>query len=253
MMAIVPQRSPPWTRNWPIDVVSIDYIENLFVNLTSRDPETLELVPEAAESWQVSDDGLVYTFKLRTDIPWVHHDPDTGETEQVLDEAGNPRFVTAHDFAYAIKRACDPNLGSYYSTVVAPLIKGCEAVLYADDPGRMSRRSWWRPSGSARRRTTRWSSSWRFRPATLLSMTPMWTLAATPQWAIEEHGEAWIEPGKHGQQRPLRAARVAARGPQQPVAQPAAAPGPARQRQYRAGGDQRGARLVHRLCPVARQ
>jgi oligopeptide transport system substrate-binding protein len=28
-----------------------------------------------------------------------------------------------------------------------------------------------------------------------LSMTPMWTLAASPQWAIEEHGESWIEAG----------------------------------------------------------
>ncbi len=116
------------------DAGSIDFVENLFVSLTSRDPESLEFVPEAATSWQVSDDGLVYTFELRPDIPWVRHDPDTGDTEQVLDEAGNPRFVTAHDFAYAIKRACDPNLGSYYSSVVAPLIKGCEAVLYADVP-----------------------------------------------------------------------------------------------------------------------
>lgn len=34
------------------------------------------------------DDGLVYTFTLRTDIPWVRHDPERGETEQVLDEGG---------------------------------------------------------------------------------------------------------------------------------------------------------------------
>ena len=33
-------------------VLSVNYIENLFVNLTNRDPETLELVPEAAESWE---------------------------------------------------------------------------------------------------------------------------------------------------------------------------------------------------------
>jgi ABC-type transport system substrate-binding protein len=28
-----------------------------------------------------------------------------------------------------------------------------------------------------------------------LSMTPMWTLVATPQWAIEEHEESWTEAG----------------------------------------------------------
>ncbi|NIQ12760.1 MAG: hypothetical protein GWO23_25310, partial [Gammaproteobacteria bacterium] len=28
-----------------------------------------------------------------------------------------------------------------------------------------------------------------------LSMTPMWTLAATPEWAIVEHGDVWTEAG----------------------------------------------------------
>ena len=31
--------------------------------------------------------------------------------------------------------------------------------------------------------------------AYFLSMSPMWTIAATPQWAIEEYGNAWIEAG----------------------------------------------------------
>ncbi len=31
--------------------------------------------------------------------------------------------------------------------------------------------------------------------AFFISMTPMWTLAATPQWAIEEYGDEWIEAG----------------------------------------------------------
>ncbi len=26
-------------------------------------------------------------------------------------------------------------------------------------------------------------------------MTPMWTLAATPEWAIDAHGDDWIEAG----------------------------------------------------------
>ncbi|RMD64389.1 hypothetical protein D6833_04490, partial [Candidatus Parcubacteria bacterium] len=95
------------------DVVSITYIENLFVNLTNYDLETAEIVPEAATSWEISEDGLTYTFHLRTDIPWVKHNPVTGETVQEVDEEGNPRFVTANDFVYGIKRACDPNIGSY--------------------------------------------------------------------------------------------------------------------------------------------
>jgi ABC-type transport system substrate-binding protein len=51
------------------DTVSIGAIENLFVHLTNYDLETTEIVSEAATSWEVSDDGLVYTFKIRNDIP----------------------------------------------------------------------------------------------------------------------------------------------------------------------------------------
>jgi oligopeptide transport system substrate-binding protein len=116
------------------DVVSITYIENMFVQLTNYDLETAEIIPEAATSWDISDDGLTYTFHLRTDIPWVKHNPVTGETIQEVDDEGNPRFVTANDFVYGIKRACDPNLGSYYSTVIAPLVVGCQDVLNAEDP-----------------------------------------------------------------------------------------------------------------------
>ena len=176
-------------------ILSVNYIENLFVNLTNRDPATLELVPEAAESWQFSDDGLIYTFTLRTDIPWVRHDPQTGETEQVLDEGGKPRTVTAHDFAYGIKRACDPGLGSYYSAVVAPLIKGCQAVLFTDDPAKISQELFDAIGVRAPADDTL-VVELEFPASYFLSMTPMWTLAAAPQWAVEQHGEAWTEPGK---------------------------------------------------------
>ncbi|MCH7663223.1 MAG: hypothetical protein IH859_05055 [Chloroflexi bacterium] len=52
------------------DVVSINNIESLFVNLTNYDLETAEVVPEAATSWEVSDDGLVLTFVLHAGIRW---------------------------------------------------------------------------------------------------------------------------------------------------------------------------------------
>ena len=47
--------------------------------------------PTAAESYTVSDDGLVYTFTLRKDAKWSDGEP-----------------VTAHDFEYGMKRLCDP-------------------------------------------------------------------------------------------------------------------------------------------------
>jgi oligopeptide transport system substrate-binding protein len=173
------------------DTVSISYIENLFVNLTNVDLATNEVVPEAASSWTVSDDGLTYTFTIRTDIPWVKHNPVTGETVQEVDADGNPRFVTAGDFEFGIKRACDPAIGSYYSSVIAPQVKGCADVLFADEvtPEMFD------AIGVTAVDDSTLVIELDFAASYFLTMTPMWTLAAVPSWAIDENGEDWIEAG----------------------------------------------------------
>ena len=185
------------------DAVSINYIENLFVQLTNYELETAAIVPEAATDWEISEDGLTYTFNLRTDIPWVYHNPVTGETTQanrpILDEEGNvaeevPGFVTANDFAYGIKRACDPNIGSYYSSVIAPLIAGCNEVLTSEDPANIPPEMFDAIGVTAPDESTL-VIQLAFPASYFLSMTPMWTLTATPEWAIVEHGENWIEAG----------------------------------------------------------
>jgi len=111
------------------DVVSINYIEDLFVHLTNYDLETADIIPEAATDWEISEDGLTYTFNIRTDIPWVKHNPVTGDITQETDADGNPQFVTADDFVYAIQRACKPTTGSYYSGIIAGVVKGCNDVF----------------------------------------------------------------------------------------------------------------------------
>jgi oligopeptide transport system substrate-binding protein len=185
------------------DEISINYIENLFVQLTNYDTVTAEIVPEAATDWEISDDGLTYTFHLRTDIPWVYHNPVTGETTQsnrpIFDEEGNqtgeePAFVTAEDFVYGIRRACDPNIGSYYSGVIAPLIAGCSDVLNYEDPANIPQELIDAIGVSAPDSETL-VINLEFPAAYFLSMTPMWTLSAAPEWAISEHGENWIEAG----------------------------------------------------------
>jgi oligopeptide transport system substrate-binding protein len=179
------------------DVTSINMIENLFVHLTNYDLLTNEIVPEAATDWTVSDDGLTFTFNIRTDIPWVNHNPVTGETTQEVDEEGNPRFVTANDFEYGIKRACDPNIGSYYSTVIAPLLAGCEDVLNAEDPSDEEAVAALQDAvGVTALDESTLEINLAFPASYFLSMTPMWTLAASPSWAIEEHGDEWIEAGR---------------------------------------------------------
>jgi oligopeptide transport system substrate-binding protein len=182
------------------DVVSINNIENLFMNLTNYDLETSEIVPEAATSWDISDDGLVYTFYLRSDIPWVFHNPVTGETtqaERVVDaETGEtaPAFVTAGDFVYSIRRACDPNIGSYYSSVIAPQIKGCADVLDYEDPANIPTELVEAIGVTAIDDATL-QIELEFAASYFLSMTPMWTLAAVPDWVIAEYGDQWVEAG----------------------------------------------------------
>jgi oligopeptide transport system substrate-binding protein len=176
------------------DVTSINYIESLFVHLTNYDLVTADIVPEAATAWSTSEDGLTYTFTIRTDIPWVKHNPETGEVKQEVDADGNPRFVTANDFVYGIKRACDPNLASYYSTVVAPVIKGCNEVLNAEDPENIPQADIDAIGVSAPDDATL-VIELPAPAAYFLSMTPMWTLTATPQWAIEADGDEWTEAG----------------------------------------------------------
>jgi len=176
------------------DGLSIDFIEQLFVNLTNFNLDTAEIVPEAASSWDISVDGLTYTFTIRSDIPWVKYNTLTGETTQEVDGDGHPRFVTAYDFAYGIRRACSSDTGSVYSSIIAPTIVGCKDVFYHEDPENI-------PVdlvdaiGVHALDDNTLVIELPFPAAYFLSMTPMWTITATPSWVIEAHGTAWTEPG----------------------------------------------------------
>jgi len=76
------------------DATSAEYIVEIFSGLVTLNSD-MEVVPDIAKSWEVSEDGKVYTFHLRDDVKF--HD-------------GMP--VTAHDFKYSIERACDPRTAS---------------------------------------------------------------------------------------------------------------------------------------------
>ena len=75
-------------------------LRDLFEGLVMQD-QNAELIPGAAESWTISDDGLVYTFKLRADAIWSDGDP-----------------VTADDFVYAFRRLEDPATGAEYASML---------------------------------------------------------------------------------------------------------------------------------------
>jgi|UniRef100_UPI00404A1C47 oligopeptide transport system substrate-binding protein len=51
----------------------------MFEGLTRNDPKTLEAIPGQAKSWDVSADGLVYTFHLREGLTWSDGAPLTAK------------------------------------------------------------------------------------------------------------------------------------------------------------------------------
>ena len=69
---------------------------NLFDGLMRYDNQG-QIVPSVAESYTVSPDGLVWTFKLK-DTKWSNGEP-----------------LTAQDFEYAWKTALSPEIASEYS------------------------------------------------------------------------------------------------------------------------------------------
>lgn len=70
----------------------------LFEGLVSKNSTTLDIVPGVAESWQVSDDGLRYTFRLRKNARWSNGDA-----------------LVAEDFVWSWYRALLPSLGNQYA------------------------------------------------------------------------------------------------------------------------------------------
>lgn len=80
-------------------------INNMFEGLTSDTPDGIVL--SGAESYEVSEDGKTYTFKLRQDAMWSDGQP-----------------VTAKDYDYAWTRAMSAEAASEYGYIVIPHFKG---------------------------------------------------------------------------------------------------------------------------------
>ncbi len=96
-----PQEVDAWTDS------NIDYA--LFEPLTWVDAKTEQPVPAAAASWDVSPDGLVYTFHLRPDGRWSNGAP-----------------VTADDFVFSFRRILTPGFAATYSYMLWP-VKNAQA------------------------------------------------------------------------------------------------------------------------------
>lgn len=176
------------------DNPSLTVSSELFTGLTSLD-ETGAVQPGLAAEWSVSNDGLVYTFKLRDDISWVKYNNATGQIEQVLNDEGQPRLVTANDFVYGIKRTLDPATASQYA-YVNWLIKNAQAVNGgADDADQNPLYSKLDEIGVKALDDFTLEITLAEPSAFLPSIASMWINWAQPHWLIEAKGDRWIEAG----------------------------------------------------------
>jgi oligopeptide transport system substrate-binding protein len=113
----------------------IDLVENLFVGLTRFRHASSEAEPLLAERWEVSPDGLTWTFSLRRDIYWVKPGFQIGR--RAFSAPAPPeiyRPVIADDVVFGLQRACDPATRTP-RVLVLFIVEGCEALQIAARSG----------------------------------------------------------------------------------------------------------------------
>ncbi len=139
----------------------------LFEGLTRYNPTDAAPVPGVAERWDISPDGKVYVFHLRSNAAW-----STGEP------------ITANDFVYSWRRALDPVTASEYAGQLF-YVKNGEAYNTGkiQDPSQVGVKA-------IDDRTLRVELA---APTPFfLDLCALQTLAAVPRQAIERHGDRWL-------------------------------------------------------------
>lgn len=162
------------------DSTSVQCIEMLFLGLTDFDDKTMELVPELASSWKVSDDGLTWTFTMRKDVQWVQYDPKTKKNTK-------KGAVTAKDVVWSVKRAVDPKTASEYA-YLDYIIKNAQAINKGENKDLDSL-----GVKAVDDYTVQFTLE---QPAAYFGgIAGMWTNRPVPQKAIEQFADKWTEAG----------------------------------------------------------
>lgn len=97
---------PAFARNPPI----IWPVNQLFNGLVQLDND-LNVQPDIAKSWMISEDALTYTFNVRNDIAFHKH--------EAFKTKDSTRMVVASDFVYSFDRLKDPKIASPGSWVLS--------------------------------------------------------------------------------------------------------------------------------------
>ncbi|MGY6587672.1 MAG: peptide ABC transporter substrate-binding protein [Wenzhouxiangella sp.] len=96
-------------------VPAANILRDLFEGLTTTAPDG-RIIPGAAIHWDISRDGLTYTFYLDPAGRWSNGEP-----------------VTADDFVWSWRRVVNPSTGAAYARMLAPVVNA-EAIFSAELP-----------------------------------------------------------------------------------------------------------------------
>ncbi len=128
-----------------------------------------KLIPGAAESWTVSEDGLTWTFKMREGAVWSDGTP-----------------VTADDFVFAWRRLLDPKTAAQYASILY-VVKNAEAV----NAGKLPLEE----LGAAAPDPQTLVVTMEHPAPYFDGIVAHQATFPVPKWALEAHGADWIKPG----------------------------------------------------------
>jgi oligopeptide transport system substrate-binding protein len=94
-----------------------NYIKHMFEGLLAYDVNGAGIVLAAAESYEVSEDGLTWTFKIRPDAKW-----------------SDGVDLTAADFEYSFKRFVDPDTAAPYAADMGKFLLNGADIVVGDMP-----------------------------------------------------------------------------------------------------------------------
>ncbi len=100
------------------------WIDHMLYNTLVETDEHLHIIPSLARSWDVSTDGLVYTFHLRSDV-FFHDDPAF--------EKGKGRKFTSADVVYSFNRLIDSKTASPGAWIFNGHVADKEPFIAVDD------------------------------------------------------------------------------------------------------------------------
>ncbi len=115
----IPSNLDPQVASAASDVIAC---ENLYSGLVRKNADG-QIVPDLAESWTVSPDGLTYTFQIRD-----------GLTYKAVKGASTDYAITAEDFVFAFRRMFQAQTSSPYAVEFSAIQNGPAVLAGEADP-----------------------------------------------------------------------------------------------------------------------